>query len=159
VSSYADESRGKKVINLKADTESGKQLMQMATTIKVGLRRKVAVNNYIHPSILNETSNKLMNTAQLSVLRRRVGVNLNTPTHLIYALAGELPPFFRSQILTAKYIFDDKRPLSTYQFSNKLKLIGKSFIQSKKDMTIQHMRKEHCNELILLVCLLRYSFG
>jgi len=50
-------------------------------------------------------------------------------------------------------------PLSTYQFSNKLKLIGKSFIQCKKDMTIQHMRKEHCNELILLVCSLRYSFG
>ncbi|XP_075150797.1 uncharacterized protein LOC142224905 [Haematobia irritans] len=103
--------------------------IRMITTLNCGIHPYVANNitksiifsktEYLNSSMAHMPTylNKKITSFQYQILRRNLGLTRTTPTHVIYALAGTLPPKQRTQLIAAKELIKLKTfNLSLYQY-------------------------------------------
>ncbi|XP_058987128.1 probable RNA-directed DNA polymerase from transposon BS isoform X3 [Musca domestica] len=106
--------------HIKDPVSNRTRLLKCLNPPKGGLHPKVSLNLYKSlvrakvdygrtttansPKYVNNNIERLQN----EMIRRSLGVSRSTPNHVIYALAGELPPKYRAKLLTTKEILKIK---------------------------------------------------
>lgn len=101
---------------VKSETRSSVNALQLLTTIRGGLNPRISNNifksmirskiEYARTTTCNstKTTEKTIESLQNNSLRRCLGVPPSTPNQVLYALSCELPPRFRSYLLTSREI-------------------------------------------------------
>ncbi|XP_075154101.1 uncharacterized protein LOC142227433 isoform X1 [Haematobia irritans] len=100
--------------SISKETQNCVNMLKCLTSIRGGLHPNVALNvyksivrskiEYVRTTAADapKSINKRVERLQTDMLRRSLGVARSSPTHIVYALAHELPPEFRAVYLTAK---------------------------------------------------------
>ncbi|XP_075146564.1 uncharacterized protein LOC142236963 isoform X2 [Haematobia irritans] len=100
--------------SISKETQNRVNMLKCLTSIRGGLHPNVALNvyksivrskiEYVRTTAADapKSINKRVERLQTDMLRRSLGVARSSPTHIVYALAHELPPEFRAVYLTAK---------------------------------------------------------
>ncbi|XP_075163016.1 uncharacterized protein LOC142235638 [Haematobia irritans] len=106
--------------DVSSSCKSSLNALKMLTTLNNGLHPTIA-NNVTKSIIFSKTEYQLSSMAnapkyldtkissfQNQILKRNMGLTKDTPTHIVYALAGITPPKQRSQYLAAKELLNLK---------------------------------------------------